>query len=132
MHSVASATSEGSPLATINGYQSVLGHLGSGRERVVVAEAVEILERDGPVQDLVRALSNEARVLELRDNEHEAAIDVSDRAIAMASDLGLPEPARAIEGRGLARLSAATPVVSTTCIARWSSPRRRAWVVTST
>ena len=52
----------GIALATINGYQSVLGHLGSGRERVVVAEAVEILERDGPNPDLVRALSNEARV----------------------------------------------------------------------
>ena len=87
----------------------MLGHLGSGRERVVVAEAVEILERDGPNPDLVRALSNEARDLELRGNEHDAAIDVSDRAIAMASDLGLPEPARAIEGRGLARMSAGDP-----------------------
>jgi class 3 adenylate cyclase/tetratricopeptide (TPR) repeat protein len=96
----------GIAIATIHGYQSVLGHLGSRRERVVAAEAVEILERDGPDPDLVRALSNEARVLELRDNEHEAAIGVSDRAIAMASDLGLPEPARAIEGRGLARMSA--------------------------
>jgi class 3 adenylate cyclase/tetratricopeptide (TPR) repeat protein len=99
----------GVAVATINGYQSVLGHLGSGRERVVVAEAVEILERDGPNPDLVRALSNEARDLELRGNEHDAAIDVSDRAIAMASDLGLPEPARAIEGRGLARMSAGDP-----------------------
>ena len=99
----------GVAIATINGYQSVLAHLGSGRERVVVAEAVEILERDGPGPDLVRALSNKSRSLELRDNEHEAAIGVSDRAIAMASDLGLPEPARAIEGRGLARLSAGDP-----------------------
>jgi class 3 adenylate cyclase/tetratricopeptide (TPR) repeat protein len=99
----------GIAIAAINGYQSVLGHLGSGRERVVVAEAVKILERDGPGPDLVRALSNEARSLELIHNEHEAAIAVSDRAIAMASDLGIPEPARAIEGGGLARLSAGDP-----------------------
>ena len=96
----------GIALATINGYENVLGHLGNARVRDVVHEAVETLERDGPNPDLVRALSIEARELEIRENQHEGAIDVSDRAIAMASQLGLPEPARAVESRGLARLSA--------------------------
>ena len=101
-----SGDERGVALAAVNGYQSVLGHLGSGRERAVSSEAVEVLERGGSSPELVRALANQAHALELRDNAHEAAIGMADRAVAMAAELGLPEPPRAIETRGLARLSA--------------------------
>jgi len=87
----------------MNTYTLVLARLGDPRDRVMIAEALAILEPGGPSAELVAALAEEAGALVIRETRPEAAIAVADQAIEMASSLGLPEPARALHFRGISK-----------------------------
>src|SRR5205823_13149797 len=76
--------------------------LGDPLVRAVSAESLARLEPLGPSGALVQALTEEARSSGL-SGQHPQAIAMADRAIAMAGELGLPEPARAIGYLGGAR-----------------------------
>ncbi len=80
----------------------VMNDLGDPRAFTLPGEAVVLLEPLGPSPELVTLLaacasaaSNQARNLD--------AIRYADRALALAADLGLPEPALALAWRGFAR-----------------------------
>jgi class 3 adenylate cyclase/tetratricopeptide (TPR) repeat protein len=92
------------PMArAMTGYGLVLGWLGDPRYRTVSTEALALVEPLGPSPELVRALADEAgRRMTWQD--HREAIEHADRALALAAQLGLPEPARARGFRGSARV----------------------------
>ncbi len=81
-----------------------LSRLGDPRTWTLSVEALGILEPLGPSPELVGALT-EAIQVHAFQGRSEYAIDVADRAMALASELGLPRPARALGYRGLARTS---------------------------
>jgi len=83
-------------------YSIVLFRLGDPRDRQVAAGAVATLEPLGPSPELAVALTEQAAVSFI-SSEHREAIAFADRAIALAGELGLPEPARALGFRGGAR-----------------------------
>ena len=87
---------------TICRQSGVLTVLGDPRYRTVSAEAVAMLEPFGPTRELVHALTEHAFTC-LMSGDHPQAIDLGDRAVALASELGLPEPARAVGYGGAAR-----------------------------
>ena len=68
----------------------------------LVEEATAELERLGPSADLIEALARLAFVRMLADRNAEA-VATADRAIEMASSLGLPPPPAAFAWRGAAR-----------------------------
>jgi len=76
--------------------------LGEGNQVALAAEAVELLERQRPGTGLVDAYSQLAHV-QLRAGAYAEAIAAADRASALADELGLPPPARALGMRGEAR-----------------------------
>jgi class 3 adenylate cyclase len=76
--------------------------LGEGRQVALAAEAVELLEREAPSPTLVNAYARLAH-MQTRAGALAEAIAAADRARAVASDLGLPEPAWALSYRGEAR-----------------------------
>jgi class 3 adenylate cyclase/tetratricopeptide (TPR) repeat protein len=80
----------------------VLWTMGDPRSRQVVDEAVALLESVPPGPDLVAAYTERARLECLRGESREA-IEEAGRAMALASRLGLEEPARALGYLGLAR-----------------------------
>jgi class 3 adenylate cyclase/tetratricopeptide (TPR) repeat protein len=86
----------------------VFGPLGDPRQWTLPAEALALLEPLGPSPELVAALTEVARInaLQLRSED---AILVADRALALASELGLPRPARALGYRGTARANLGDP-----------------------
>ena len=84
-------------------YAYVLPVLGDPRGRQVGAETVAALEPLGASPELVQALADQAGQSFVA-NEHPQAIALSDRAISLAEELGLPEPARALGFRGAARV----------------------------
>jgi class 3 adenylate cyclase/tetratricopeptide (TPR) repeat protein len=75
---------------------------GDARSRQVVDEAVGLLESEPPGPALVAAYVERAR-LECLRGENREAIEGAKRAMALASLLGLEEPARALGYLGLAR-----------------------------
>jgi tetratricopeptide (TPR) repeat protein len=81
---------------------SVTHRLGEGRILALASEAVRLLEREPPGTTLVAAYAQLASALFLTGAYGEA-IAAADRACALAEMLGVPEPARAIERRGIAR-----------------------------
>src|SRR5205823_1493005 len=83
-------------------YGIVLSRLADPRYRQVAAEAVAALEPLGPSPELAQALADLAGT-SFVSSEHRQAIAFADRAIALADELGLPEPARALGFRGAAR-----------------------------
>jgi class 3 adenylate cyclase/tetratricopeptide (TPR) repeat protein len=70
---------------------------------VLAAEAVELLERDVPGPDLVAAQAQLANAHFIAGHYSEA-VAAGERALAVAEALGLPEPARALSYRGMARV----------------------------
>jgi class 3 adenylate cyclase len=76
--------------------------LGEGRHVALAGEAVDLLEQEPPGPALVAAYTQLASTLFLTGAYREA-IAAADRACGLAEMLGVPEPARAIERRGLAR-----------------------------
>jgi tetratricopeptide (TPR) repeat protein len=83
-------------------YGIVLRSMGDPRSRRVRAEAVAVLEPLGPSPELAQALADHAGAGFI-SSEFREAIAFADRAIALAEELGLPEPARALGFRGGAR-----------------------------
>ncbi|HCO02253.1 MAG TPA: hypothetical protein DIT48_02580 [Actinobacteria bacterium] len=83
-------------------YTIVLFRLGDPRSKQVTAEALGTLEPLGPSPELAQALSEQSGA-SLVSSEHLQAIAFADRAMALAEELGLPEPARALGFRGAAR-----------------------------
>jgi class 3 adenylate cyclase/tetratricopeptide (TPR) repeat protein len=80
----------------------VLRSLGDPRYRRVTAQAVAALEPLGPSPELAQALADQAGTSVVTSEFHQAIV-LTDRAIALAEELGLPEPARAMGFRGAAR-----------------------------
>ena len=76
--------------------------LGDPRQWSLPVEALELLEPLGPSPQLVAALTEVARADALQAGP-DAAIELADRAMALASELGLARPSRALGYRGLAR-----------------------------
>jgi class 3 adenylate cyclase/tetratricopeptide (TPR) repeat protein len=83
-------------------YGIVLFWVGDPRRREVFAEALATLEPLGPSPELVEALTEQSGA-DVVSSEFPGAIAFADRAIALAQELRLPEPARALGFRGLAR-----------------------------
>jgi tetratricopeptide (TPR) repeat protein len=88
----------------MNGYDLVLQSLGDPRNRTISTDALALVEPLGPSPDLIRALAQEAST-RMVWGDHREAIEHADRALALAAQLGLPEPARALGFRGAARFS---------------------------
>jgi class 3 adenylate cyclase/tetratricopeptide (TPR) repeat protein len=77
-------------------------HLGDERNVAATTEALGLLEPLGPSAELVQALTEVAgaKFVYLEPRE---AVEAADRAITLAAQLGVPEPARALGFRGGAR-----------------------------
>jgi class 3 adenylate cyclase/tetratricopeptide (TPR) repeat protein len=71
--------------------------------RTLSADALALVEPLGPSPALVQALAVEAGV-RMVSGEYREAIEHADRALTLAAHLGLPEPARALGFRGVARV----------------------------
>jgi class 3 adenylate cyclase/tetratricopeptide (TPR) repeat protein len=87
---------------TMGRYGIVLLWRGDPRRREIREEAVAALEPFGPSAELAQALTEQAGATFVANEEPEA-IAIADRAIAMARELAMPEPARALGIRGAAR-----------------------------
>ena len=81
---------------------NLLVRLGAPRDQQLEAEAVAALEPLGPTPELAQAITERAGQCFVA-NEYREAIAFADRAISLATELGLPEPARALGFRGAAR-----------------------------
>jgi class 3 adenylate cyclase/tetratricopeptide (TPR) repeat protein len=81
---------------------NVLQRFGDPREEEALVEALALLESEPPGPELVAALAalSGARFL---GADYAEAIVVAERALALAAELGLPEPARAVGYVGIAR-----------------------------
>jgi class 3 adenylate cyclase/tetratricopeptide (TPR) repeat protein len=94
------------PVATgrvLTRMSNVSHRLGDPRCEEMVAEAIELLEAQPPGPELVAAYTYSAgRGLFTRDTPR--VLRESEQALALAAQLGLPEPAFALHERGLARL----------------------------
>ena len=76
--------------------------LGDGRQVALAAEAVALLEQEPPGPTLVAA-HTQAAAARFLTGSHNEAIAAADRAVQLAQELGLPEPASALGIRGSAR-----------------------------
>ncbi|HEX2090121.1 MAG TPA: adenylate/guanylate cyclase domain-containing protein [Actinomycetota bacterium] len=81
---------------------NVLWFRGDARNREVVADAVGLLESEPPGPELVEAYAEAGR-LENLGGDLRQGMSWSERALALASEIGLPEPAKALGYRGMAR-----------------------------
>ncbi len=81
----------------------VRGNMGDPRGPEASREAVRLLEAHPPGPDLMAAYCEMAVSATVDEGEHEEAIAWAERALSLAAELGLPEPARAIGYRGMAR-----------------------------
>src|SRR4029453_18248458 len=76
--------------------------LGEGRQVALASQAVDLLEQEPPGPTLVAAHTQLSTGYFLT-GLHKEAIAAADRACALATRLGLPEPARALGARGNSR-----------------------------
>ena len=83
-------------------------HLGDQRQWTLPREALKILEPLGSSPELVEVLTDVA-VADALQGRSEDAVLVSDRALALADELGLPRPARALGYRAMARADLGDP-----------------------
>ena len=82
----------------------VLFRLGDRQSDGMIAEAVELLETQPAGPELVGAHTYLAGNRALTGHDREAVV-AAERALALAAELSLPEPAFALHWRGLARLN---------------------------
>ncbi len=87
---------------------NVLFRLGDPRTWTLPEDALGLLEPLGPTRDLVDALTEVAATEAIQGRSQEG-VRVADRALALAEELGLPRPARALGFRGYARASLGDP-----------------------
>ena len=83
-------------------YSSVLYYLGDSRSESVLAEGIALLEGEAPGPELVEAYAEAAGEKMVRGS-HPEAIEWAERALSLAAELGLAEPARALGFLGGAR-----------------------------
>jgi tetratricopeptide (TPR) repeat protein len=81
---------------------SVLGRLGDPGQEEAIEEALTLLEAQPPGPELVAAYAQLAR-LRFLGGAYPEAIAAAERALALAAELGLPEPAGALGYRCIAR-----------------------------
>jgi class 3 adenylate cyclase/tetratricopeptide (TPR) repeat protein len=81
---------------------NVLSLMGDPKSREVAAQSVAVLEALPPGPDLIAACAEMAR-LEMLGGSSQEAIVWAERAIALARDIGLGDPAKALGYRGSAR-----------------------------
>jgi tetratricopeptide (TPR) repeat protein len=108
---IAAFTSAGDLRATARAMDTlgnVLFRLGDPRTWTVPEEALGLLEPLGPTRDLVDALTEVAATEAIQGRSQEG-VRMADRALALAKELGLPRPARALGFRGYARASLGDP-----------------------
>lgn len=84
-------------------YGRVLQGLGDPRSRTLPSAALALVEPLGASPALIDALAAEAAA-RMVWGDHREAIEHADRALTLAAQLGLPEPARALGFRGSARV----------------------------
>jgi class 3 adenylate cyclase/tetratricopeptide (TPR) repeat protein len=87
---------------TLTTLSNVLRVAGDPHGRDLLAEAVTLLEAEEPGPELVSAYAQLAASRAL-DSAYAEAIAAAERATQLAARLGLPEPARALGYRGMAR-----------------------------
>ncbi|MGA7989034.1 MAG: adenylate/guanylate cyclase domain-containing protein [Candidatus Dormiibacterota bacterium] len=87
---------------TLTALSRMLRMAGDPRSRDLIAEAVTLLEAEEPGPELVNAYASLAGSKGV-DAAYVEAIAAAERALDLATDLGLPEPARALGVRGYAR-----------------------------
>jgi class 3 adenylate cyclase/tetratricopeptide (TPR) repeat protein len=92
-------------LVRLSGPARALGDPGADG---MVVRAQALLEPLGPSPELARALIERAGAA-VHAGRKEAAVAYADEALAMASALGMPRPARALHFRGWARVSRSDP-----------------------
>ena len=95
----------GDPAAAVRGLEDLvvsLGHLGDPREWTAPLELLAVVEPLGPSPELAQVLG-EVAANEAMQGRSAQAIVTADRALALAEELGLVRPARAVGFRGLAR-----------------------------
>ena len=80
----------------------LLGRLGDQGQEEAFAEALALLEAQPPGPELVAAYAQAAGA-RFVGGDHQEAIAAAEQALALASELGLPEPARALGFLGGAR-----------------------------
>ena len=80
----------------------VLRRLGAPGQEEALAEALALLEAQEPGRELVAAYAQLSGIRYVAGASAEA-IAAGERALALAAELGLPEPARALGSRGSAR-----------------------------
>jgi class 3 adenylate cyclase/tetratricopeptide (TPR) repeat protein len=85
-----------------------LVYSGDARGHELLEDAVERLERESSGPDLVTGYSSAAGMC-MRRGAYQAAIRWADRAIALAAELGLEEPVRALSARGTSRCCLGDP-----------------------
>ncbi|PWU23428.1 MAG: hypothetical protein C5B48_08610 [Candidatus Rokuibacteriota bacterium] len=93
------AVSAGRALTALS---TVLYRVGDPREAEVVEEAVALLEAQAPGPELVAAYAELAGTWSIR-GVYAESIAAAERALVLASELGLVEPARALGFRGYSR-----------------------------
>jgi class 3 adenylate cyclase/tetratricopeptide (TPR) repeat protein len=101
---VASSLAQGDKLLAARTMLTLSGltwDMGDPRTWSLRSEAVAMLEAEGPSSDLVRAYAGMADGS--GPGGYEEAVELAERAISLADELGLEEPARAIGNRGTAR-----------------------------
>ena len=87
---------------TLTALSKVLLMAGDPTSRDPIAEALRLLEAEEPGMELVNAYTELASGKGI-DGAYAEAIAAAERAILLAKGLGLPEPARALGVRGIAR-----------------------------
>ena len=80
----------------------VFGPLGDPRRWTLPADALTLLEPLGPSPELVEALTELGHVETLQGRSKDG-VQVAERALAFAQELGLPRPPRTLGLRGMAR-----------------------------
>ena len=83
-------------------FSNVLWRLGDPSTQEAIVEALALLEAQPPGPDLVNAYA-ELAGMRVVGSAYPEAIAAAEQALALASELGLPEPARALGFRGTAR-----------------------------
>jgi tetratricopeptide (TPR) repeat protein len=102
---------EGAAIAagrTLTALALTLGRLGDPRREQVLSEALALLEAEPPGHELVSALAQLAGRREL-DGAFVEAIAAADQALALAAELGIVQPARALGFRGSALANSGDP-----------------------
>jgi class 3 adenylate cyclase/tetratricopeptide (TPR) repeat protein len=83
----------------------VLANLGDARRGETLYRAIALLEAEPPGPDLVAAYAEQVGVHVVFLSDWRSAISAAERALALAAELRLPEPARARGFLGVARAS---------------------------